>query len=56
MGGISFLDLPNEIIQVYIFKYLEDVDIYTLGKTDSTRLKEICENTVQIGKLKTSMY
>ena len=52
MGGTSFLDLPNEIIQDFIFKYLDDVDIYRLGTTGSTRLKEICENFVQIGKLK----
>ena len=50
MAALGFLGLPNEVIQNFIFKYLEDVDIYKLGQTGNYRLKEMCEHYVQIGK------
>ena len=46
----TILDLPTEIIQDYLFKYLEDTDIYNLSQLGSRRLKEISEGFVQLGK------
>ena len=43
-------DLPTEILQDYLFKYLHDTDIYNLGQTGSLRLREISENFIQLGK------
>ena len=43
-------DLPAEIIQDYLFKYLHDTDIYNLSQTGSLRLKEVSENFIQLGK------
>ena len=51
MAHTSILDLPTEIIQSFIFKYLADIDVYRLGRSGNTRLKEISEDYVQIGKL-----
>lgn len=43
-------DLPTEILQDYLFKYLHDTDIYNLSQTGSSRLKEVSENFIQLGK------
>ena len=52
MSTTSILDLPTEIIQTFIFKYLDDIDIYNLGEAGSKRLKEISQGTIaQLGKL-----
>ena len=32
-------DLPTEILEDYLFKYLHDTDIYNLSQTGSSRLK-----------------
>ena len=50
MAMSTFLDLPTEIIQKYVFKYLADIDIYNLGNTGNIRLKQISEDYVQLGK------
>ena len=50
MAALGFLVLPNEVIQNFIFTYLEDIDIYKLGQTGNYRLKELCEHNVKIGK------
>ena len=50
MANTNIIDLPTEIIQSFIFKYLADVDVYNLGRTGNSRLKEISEDYVQIGK------
>ena len=47
---ITIDDLPTEIIQDYLFKYLHDTDIYNLSQTGSMRLKEVSENFIQLGK------
>ena len=43
-------DLPAEIIQDYLFQYLDDTDIYNISQTGSLRLKEVSENFIQLGK------
>ena len=50
MGELFFQDLPIEIIRHHLFPYLDDIDIIRLGKTGDTRLKELCESFVEIGK------
>ena len=50
MVEILLQDLPTEIIRQYLFPYLDDIDIFRLGNTGDTRLKEICDNFVEIGK------
>ena len=50
MVEILLQDLPTEIIRHYLFPYLDDIDIFRLGNTGDTRLKEICDNFVEIGK------
>ena len=45
-------DLPTEIVQDYIFKYLEDTDIYNLSQVGSHRLNEVSESFLQLGTLK----
>ena len=47
---ITIDDLPTEIIQDYLFKYLHDTDIYNLSQTGSARLKDVSENFIQLGK------
>ena len=48
-NNIMLEDLPTEIIQDYLFKYLEDTDIYRLGQTGSQRLLELSESFIQLG-------
>ena len=43
-------DLPTEIIQDYLFKYLHDTDIYNLTQAGSHRLKEVSESFIQLGE------
>ena len=43
----SISDLPNEVLQMHIFRYLDDVDIYNLGLAGNTRLKEISHDHVK---------
>ena len=43
-------DLPAEIIQDYLFQYLDDTDIYNISQTGSLRLKEVSENFIQLGE------
>ena len=50
MTATFFHDLPTEIIRHCLFIYLDDIDIHRLGKTGNKRLKEICDNYVEIGK------
>ena len=45
-----FDDLPIEIIMHYLFPYLDDIDIFHLSKTGNSRLKELCDSYVKIGK------
>ena len=45
-----FDDLPIEIIMHYLFPYLDDIDIFHLSKTGNSRLKELCDSYVNIGK------
>ena len=48
----GIVDLPTEILQTFIFKYLDDIDIHNLGEAGSRRLKEIAEanNVGELGK------
>ena len=50
MIEILLQDLPTEIFRHYLFPYLDDIDIFRLGNAGDTRLKEICDNFVEIGK------
>lgn len=50
MNSTSLAELPVEIFHNGIFRYIDDIDIFNLGKTGSQRLKEIAEDFVQIGK------
>ena len=43
-------DLPPEILQNNVFKHLDGLDIYNLGNAGSTKLKDISEDYVQLGK------
>ena len=43
-------ELPTEILHDYLFQYLHDTDIYNLSQTGSSRLKEVSENFIQLGK------
>merc|ERR1712141_650329 len=45
---ITIDDLPTEIIQDYLFKYLHDTDIYNLAQAGSHRLKEVSESFIQL--------
>ena len=51
MSCIGLSILPTEILRDFIFKYLSDVDVYRLGNCGDQRLKEICENFTQVGRL-----
>ena len=42
-------EMPTEILQDYVFKYLHDTDIYNLSQTGSLRLKEVSENFIHLG-------
>ena len=48
-NNLMLEDLPTEIIQDYVFKYLGDTDIYHLSQTGSQRLKELSESFIQLG-------
>ena len=49
-------DLPAEIIQDYLFQYLDDTDIYNISQTGSLRLKEVSENFIQLGEYLNHSY
>ena len=40
---IQISQIPTEVLQTFIFKYLDDIDIWSLGQAGDTRLKEIAE-------------
>ena len=46
----GILDLPPEIFHHEIFQYIDDFDVYNFGNAGSKRLKQICEDYVQLGK------
>ena len=46
----TIFDLPSEVLQTHIFRYLTDMDIYNLGMIGNNRSKEISEDYVQLGK------
>ena len=46
----SILDLPIEIFHNVIFRYLEHIDVYNLGRAGSKQLEEISTSYVQLGK------
>ena len=41
---LNIQDLPTEILQNALFKYLDRIDIHNLSKTGNWRLKEISED------------
>ena len=45
------LDLPVEIFRNHLFRYLSNIDIYNIGQTGNTKLQEISEACVQLGKV-----
>ena len=49
-------DLPAEIIQDYLFQYLDDTDIYNISQSGSLRLKEVSENFIQLGEYLNHSY
>ncbi len=46
----SILDLPIEIFHNVIFRYLEHIDVYNLGRAGSKQLEEISTAYVELGK------
>ena len=44
------MDVPPEILQTYVFRYLNPIDIRNLGHIGSTRLKEISADYLKPGK------
>ena len=52
----GILDLPTELFYSWIFRYLDEADIYNLGEAGSQRLKQISEGSVKLGQYsKTSL-
>ena len=49
-SATSILDLPIEVFHNVIFAYLEDIDIYNLGRAGSKQLEDISTAYVQLGK------
>ena len=43
----TILDLPSEVFQEVVFKYLTCKDIRSIGKTKSKRLKSIADDFIQ---------
>ena len=50
MAAPTILDLPTEVFQNCIFKYLPDIDVYNLRKTGNLRMKQISEDHIELGK------
>ena len=50
MNTTNIVDLPTEIFTKCIFKYLRNIEIYTLGESGSKRLKAISADIVGLGK------
>ncbi len=50
MNTMSIAELPTEILQNCVFKYLADIDIYNLGKAGNSRLRKISEDVSELGK------
>ena len=50
MPDKSILDLPNEIIRDFLFKYLEVVEIFILGEAGNHRLKELSQEYLGYSK------
>ena len=48
MSLTSIQHLPSEVITHYIFKYLDEVDIYNVGQTGSKFLMEASEQMVKL--------
>ena len=46
----KIMDMPAEVLQTHIFRYLDDIDIYNLGMAGNQSLKEISTDYVQLGK------
>ena len=52
MNTVTIADLPTEILQNFVFKYLGDIDIYNLSRAGNTRLRKISEDFSELGKFK----
>ena len=50
----TILDLPNELFIDVLFKYLTVTDIFSLGETGNSRLRELAQDYV--GYLKGMFY
>lgn len=46
----NILELPLELIQNYIFPYLEGIDIYNFGESGNRRMKAIFDDYFKLGK------
>ena len=40
---LQISQIPTEVLQTFIFKYLDDIDVWSLGQAGDTRLREITE-------------
>ena len=50
MSDKSILELPNEIIRDFLFKYLETIEIFILGEAGNQRLKELSQEYLGYSK------
>ena len=48
---IQISQLPTEILQTFIFKCLDDIDVWSLGQAGDTRLREITEQYLDMMKI-----
>ena len=50
MSDKSILELPNEIIRDFLFKYLETIEIFILGEAGNQRLRELSQEYLGYSK------
>ena len=53
---ITIIDVPPEILQTYVFRYLNLIDVHNLSHIGSKRLKEISEDYAKRRKSNNMWY